>query len=513
MQKELVHESHKVQEEEIGKRIANYLEKKRAQLVQPKVSPYVPSAEFNVAFLESGHGDEAVPDNGGMNARRVPACTALETSWPNESMDKYSVVLSEPHVDSGALIFNGTKAFGRLESANYYAREILNDQTPPGTTQKSKQKQHAFSHVYYGKVNDLFWGRGKLSGGKDDGKWLTVMVHKEKQMVGDLDPDALRNRYVDQQVLDKYARHIYEVFLINSVPKYFREAELADQKRLALSKRQETRVFNEKQMQEQSLQEQAEDPVGEKEVGNGGLEGDELRRMLANLRPPGTPQAYADADDVEVDEDLSESVSQASGDSHLSEGTFCSSNHADFFYERQTAFVGVETDVFSFCSFTSLHEANKCALSVARARWKPRNASIYANSHWAENILPYLDQEERMMMEAGDEELHLVFPGFESGVSHTDHRPWGFTYSQLRVFKKELSGPVDLGIDYVLDVNDVYKATSFDRVIERVEQAEAQGVAGIAAGGQEQGPEGVELLDKQSLAQGSSDDGEYSEEE
>lgn len=512
------HKSQEAQEEEIQKRIAKYLAGQQAEHMQPKDNQYVSSATFNATFLENGHNNVEAQDgqNVDLSARKIPAYEAVKTLGRNISVDKYTVLLSEPHdVENRASQFSATKAFWQLEQANYYATMILDYQRPQNTSRKPKKTRNSFMDVIFGKVNGLLWGRGKLSSG--EGQWVTVMVHKEAQMIGDLTPGALQNLYVDEEILDKYARDVYEVILINTVPKCFQEARFTEQKTLEIRKRQEERGLERKQKREMRAKERPERPAVEMNEMPTSLEGDELRRELANLRPPGTYRADAVGEDADNEESCCDSAPQASEDDCSSEGTVCSSSATCEPYGRalRNPFADFDHQYTPLGCFTQLREANKTALSAARASWAPRNANIDAHYIWTKTILPYLAEEEKLMMEVDDEELHLIFPGFDStGGPLPDHRPWGFTHSQLRVVKRELQGPVDLGLDYVQELHDVHNVTSsFDRVIEHVEKAEAKAAAQAEAGSKEQGAEVVELPDGDPSHRESTEEGDYSEEE
>lgn len=508
VQKRFGQQSQDIQDDEFEKRFAPYLKKQKLEVLQAEESAYVPSAVFDAAFLENGCNDDEAHDGQGvdLNRRRIPAYEALATLGSNVSIDKFTVLLSKPHGGDQAPNFVATKAFGQLEPANHYALMILYDLTPPNAyLQKSQKKKQVFTDVMSGYKDGFFWGQGTLSSGENQGKRRTILVHKEEQMVGDLTPGALRNKFVDEELLKKYARVVYDAVMIKTVPKCFDEAEEEDKKKLALRKQQQKR--------EQEINKLAEGPAEQEGEVPTGLEGKELRQGLAKLKKPGSSHANENEEVADDQEHPSDTASQASGDINSSKRTLRATSPPGDSYERtpRNPYADVGHNFIFLGTFTTLREANKTVLSAAQAEWRPRNLDCGAIQFWNKKIVPYLADEDE---DVDEEALHLVFPKFDKDGPFGGHRPWGFTHSQVVVIKRDLQGPLDLAIDYVQESHEVYKATSFDRVIKKVEQKEAQAAAGVeAAGSEEHDPEVVELLDEESPDRESSDEEDVSEEE
>ncbi|KAJ4424324.1 hypothetical protein N0V82_001024 [Gnomoniopsis sp. IMI 355080] len=461
-------ESQEVQQAEFDRKFNLYMEKKKKEAMRQRGDARVSAAKFNAAFLEAGHNDEEANDHQdiGRKAREIPALEALERLGPNKSICSYIVLVSEPFSKgekNPELI--ATKRFFKLTLARKYARSILD-------------VSKAYSRVAFEMENGCYCGLGTLSSGKDKGKNIFVKVHMEAQMVGDLSPDALRNKFVDGDILAKYATG-YDVLMCSTIPKCWRETAGGEPKKPALDKRE----HKSKSHTEKTAVEDDEEPKG--------LEGDELRHALANR--PDTCQSNAP---------------EENDDGDLSDGTVRDCSPDGDSYDRiprnATAHV---VKITRLGCFTTLRHANQTAISAATVAWKPKDASYDAHSFYKDTICPEIKQYEAYV---DTEEMLLEFPDFEPGDRMPRYRSWGFVNSQIEVAKRELEGPLDVPIHYVEDLTESY----FDELDKNIKETLAQAaVAEVESAGEDEDAEDVEQSNQEVPDRQTSDEEDISEEE
>lgn len=530
VRKKLGHLSEHFQNGEIEKRFNAYLEKHHPELSQPPDDTVVRGAQFNENLLENRRSDNYVhndPDDD-LNRQMIPASEALRRFEPNTPMSMFTVFVSDPHGpddSEDALEFTINDSFDVLAKANEHARSIL---------YREAEKDYEFKTVA-----GFATGKWELSTRSHKGKWRSIKTHEVETFVSDLPPDALRNKFVDEELLDKYARDAYDVFLLKLAPQDFWEEEAKKENNSELCKRQEEKGHKRQRERKGTSNRCAAISSEGREETPTGFEGDELRRALAR-GPPGTFQTDADAENIDDDEESpSDNCSQASNDSKSSAGTACAPTRPGSSYDqtRGNAYSDLCPNAEVLATFTKLSEANKAALKAARSLWEPRGAWINSRLMWKKEVMPYITAKEKHV---DSEEVNLILPGLASAAGR-DLQSWGFTCSRIWVQKRNLQGPMNLEIDFTLTARDREQATCASREVdeaaknmdqamvevERHGETSAQAaVAGAGAGEGEgevegeggedsmgQNYEAVELSDAEMSHQQPPDESDVSEEE
>lgn len=413
-----------------------------------------------------------------LNARRVPASQALE---PTQTIVHYPVYMTEP-LDEGKNYENflkRTNSFGKLGSANFYAKRLLEGPSSP-TSKRSRNisRQVVSQSIIYS--NGLLFGSVKLG----DGRGIYVVVRKEEMLFGNLDPDALRNKWIDEDVLDLYRKR-YDIWSVKLVPKAWLDKEADDEEARAARDRTNQRAKEREKRQEERQSNKRQQKVSDKgtEVVAGdddpqGLEGAKLRAALEALSNPTSTrcssadnesdEGSADESNEDVDDDADdEAQSQASDETLRCENR--PSAHSRPYGSPYARYPNFYEDyaVRNECvaSYTDLHLANEQALDLARQVWRPRTALMDAVLHYENLLLPTLRS---AATELNDKQaLELQFPEFPG---HKDHRPWGFVWAQILVRETELRGPRELGVDFVVDISSsAYRPTVAERAALNVD--------------------------------------------
>ncbi|CAN8096624.1 unnamed protein product [Discula destructiva] len=467
---------------ELERRVNYYIENKKAK--KAKQQKLYNSNLPGVNFLENGHemiesadGQQRV-QAAGPSPRRIPAHEATGS----RPVYMYRARLSEPHDegDERIAVFNSTKVFTQLSAANQYAKLLLDDLTPPNAPRKSKQQQaYECLTIAYNK-SGLLSGTKKLLGGEASGKVVSVFVEKYRALVGDLEADGLRNQYVDKESANMYAPIRYQVSLIKTYPKVFKEAIKHEEKTRKRNERQPKQIGKSENTQAENALCEAQRPAeqlapeAEEQEEARALTGEEVRRALAK-GPPATHLGDEDGTDDGV-------ASSDSDDGNQSDGTTRSSSPAGDSYDRnpRNPYAIPEVDYRAVKSFTDRELAANFALEVAKAEWKPRVAHMDAHEHWKEVIIPYLTAQQAAI-DPEDEELILEFPAFAFRRGKLNNRIWGFVDSKVTVQKMALEGPMDLDIPYVQDVNDVHQPAIVQRAADIQAQESSQAAKLVAA--------------------------------
>lgn len=465
------HMPERIQNEEFERRFNAYLEKHHPDRSQPPDNTVHRDVQFDENFLENEHSDHEVdnhPDDD-LNRRMIPAAEALRRFEPRTRMTIFTVFVSEPH-DEGESDpkFKINKSFDKLTEASKHARSILDKSVALlGTDYESKT------------IDGFTTGRWRLPTGIHKGKWKSVKTQEEETCVVELPPDALRDKFVDEELIDKYARDAYDVFFSRTAPQDHWEAEAQGENNAALCKRQGGNSRGRERKRKGILGEQAANSADDSEETPASFEGDELRRALA-AGPTGTCQTTALQEESIADgeDPASDDTSQSSDDSESSEGTVCAPPRAGLSYNqiRGNAYSGLITKTEALGTFTTMREANKTALNAARLLWKPRTPDMNANIMYTDEVLPYIERQEEKNVHS--EGLRLVLPGLASATGR-DLRSWGFTCSEIHVQKRDLQGPVNLAIDFVLTARDRKQAAcaseKADKAADDMGQAVVEG--------------------------------------
>lgn len=469
VRKKFGHMPEQFQNGEIEKRFNAYLEKHHPELSQPPDNTVVRGAQFNENFLEDEHSDNFVhhnPDDD-LNRRMIPASEALRRFEPNTPMSIFTVFVSGPHGpddSDDALEFTINKSFHVLDKANEHARSILDRQA---------ERDYEFKTV-----GGFAIGKWELATRSYKGKWRSIKTQEEKTCVGDLPPDALRNKFVDEELIDKYARDAYDVIFLKLAPQGFWEEEVEKENNSGLCKQQEGKGHKRQRERKGTSNRCVSISSEESEETPTGFEGDELRRALAR-GPPGTCQTDADQEIIEGEgEELtSDNASQASDDSDSSAGTACAPPRPGNSYDqtRGNAYSDLCSNVEVLATFTTLSEANEAALKAAESLWEPRGARFNSRNMWTNEVLPYIKAKRQFM---DSEEMQLVLPGLASATGR-DLRSWGFTCSKIWVQKRNLQGSMNLAIDFTLTARDRMQATCASKKGD--ETAENMNQAGVEA--------------------------------
>lgn len=484
VEKELAHEPKEVRDGIFRQKFNLYLEKKMNK-GHGNQGPYRgPLPVVNPHGTDGG--DNFDGEEVDLNASKVPALSAVQTV---QSIVCYMVYMTEPLDQSinyeDAL--QRTKSFGRLDSANKYARSILEASWAPSRRYKDKSRTVQSQNIAH--LEGLIFGSLKLS----DGKTIYVMVRKETILSGNLDPDALRNRWIDEAVLDVY-RPRYDVYLHKVVPRSWQYLEDKDRREYAKrEKRRKNDAGRNKTSQSQRQSENnAEDGQAAEESEPCGLEGSSLREAL-NALPMRNSGDQHDPDIIQNRDDLdkahredgasSEILDEANDDevsSQVSHSTM--QNYGPHSTRPSDSYSSLTHDVdyahITGGSYTDLRLANLAAFSLAEAMWKPRIPDITAVTIYRDEVLPQL-QQEKDDMDLDNEKMSFSFPvhEFTDGRARVDHRPWGFTESVIMVEESKLEGPRDFEVDFEVDLSDCpYRRTTLDEAAGSAPSAGARDV-------------------------------------
>lgn len=509
VRKKFAHESDEFQESKIQERFNAYLEKKTKKDLnrRERWNRGLLTAELLEGNNEGGFNGEEVD----LCARKTPVSRALQTA---QTIVYYPVYMTKP-LEEGLDyedFLERTKAFGKLDSANVYARRLLEGPSSL-TSRRSKDKARQVQSQSITYPNGQLFGSLKLG----DGKTMYVMVRKDLILSGDLNPDVLRNKWVDDDVVELY-RARYDVFLYKFVPKSWQCKEEEDKKaRAKREQRQELdckrRDKQERKKKKKKRRKRKRQPktnvemrqAAAEEEGSMGLEGSRLRAALQALSVPGSqPQLDSvDVEDEEVEEpagsdDGSEENSDEDTDdetaSQASESTMCYSSPAPGPPPGRYTERNEDEDVVVILegSYTDRQLANEAAFRLAEAMWKPRNPDINAVNIYKEEVLPRLRQAREAMDLDSDLALYTFkVAEFTEHYASVDHRPWGFKESRVAVYETELKGPRDFAVDFVMDMSDYpYRPTTTERAAENVRLAGDQD--GDIIDLEDSGGEGVE---------------------
>lgn len=474
VRKKFGHMPEHIQNGEIEKRFNAYLEKHHPELSQPPDDTVVRGARFNENFLENSHSHHYAhhdPDDD-LNRRMIPASEALRRFEPNMPMSIFTVFVSGPHDPDNpdeAPKFKINQSFDVLAKANRHARSILDRQA---------EKDYEFKTVA-----GFATGKWKLSTGNHKGKWRSIKTQEEETCVADLTPDTLRNKFVDEELIDKYTREAYDVFFLKLAPQGFWEEEGEKENNSGLFERQGEIDHKREGKGKGSLHERAANSSEKRQKSPTGLEGDELRQALAR-GPAGTCQTDADQETIDdEDEQLpSDSCSEASNDSDSSVGTTCAPIRPGSSYDqtRGSAYSHLCPNAEVLATFTTLSEANKTALNAAKFWWKPRDAYINSHIMWENEVQPYIEAKSEFV---DSEEVKLVLPGLASATGR-DLRSWGFTLSTIWVQKRVLTGPLNLAIDFTLTPRDREQVTCASRKVDEAAENMDQSVVEVERHGE-----------------------------
>lgn len=434
---------------------------------------------LTVDFLEGNIGGSAF--NGeevDLNARRIPASQALE---PTQTIVHYPVYMTEPlgEDENYENFLKRTNSFGKLESANFYAKRLLEGPSSPTSNRSRDISRRVVSQsIMYS--NGLLFGSVRLG----DGRGIYVVVRKEEMLFGNLDPDALRNKWIDEDVLDLYRKR-YDIWSVKLVPKAWLDKEADDEEARAARDRTNERAKEREKRQEERRSNKRQHEVSDKgteavaeDHDPQGLEGAKLRAALEALSNPTSTRCFSA--DNEFDEESADESSEDTDDgvddeahSQASDETLrCEngpSSHSGAYGSPYARYPNFYEDyaVRNECvaSYTDLHLANEQALDLARQVWRPRTALMDAVLHYENLVLPALRS---TAADLNDQQaLELQFPEFPG---HKDHRPWGFVWAQILVRETELRGPRELGVDFVVDmISSAYRPTVAERAALNVD--------------------------------------------
>lgn len=469
VRKEFGHMSEHFQNEEIERRYNAYFEKHHSHLSQPSDHTVVRGVQFNEAFLENGHSDNDVqndPDDD-LNKRTIPASEALRRLEPLTRLTIFTVFVSEPHEEGEENPkFKINKSFDMLTEANKHARSILNKSLASLETDWESKCVDGFAI-----------GKWKIPAGIHKGKWRSIKTQEEETWVGDLPPDALRDKCIDEELIEKYARDAYDVFFVRLAPEDYWEAEAPDENNAGLGKQQEESGRGRQRKRRGILGEHAANFADDNGEAPASFEGDGRRQALA-AGPSGPCQSIAEQESIVDGEDpASDNATQSSDDSDSSEGTVCAPRRPGIAYNqvRGNAYSVLRPKTEVLGTFTTMLEANKAALSAARSKWKPRTPDMNANIMYTEKVLPYIESQEEHVH---SEEMKLQIPGLGSATGR-DLISWGFTCSEIFVNKRDLQGPMNLEIGFTLTARDGKQAASASkkavRAAEDMDQAMVEG--------------------------------------
>lgn len=469
----------------VEQRFEEYLQNKEKRMRSEKSRQ---RTQLDVEFLENGNdgslnGDEVDLNEGDMNKGKIPASEAIGSS---QAIAIYCVYLSKPieSADKYEDSLMRTKAFGNLDKANQYAKLLL-DGSP---SQRSKTLVRPVVSLNISYANGLLFGVKE----RGDGKSIHVLVRKEQVLRGDMDPDVLRGRWVDEEVVDVYRKR-YDVVEIKYTPEAHIEAEKkAAEETKAWEKQQKEHSGTVHGVQGREVQNQVMDQEEEGQQLRG-LEGDELRSALRALPACGAPSRieaeHAEGSVVQVqredetqheehDDLFSLSDSNSVADQHPGEKTTIPARRDD---ERLPAsdrsesdrsptpplsanpghdplnpYASVEADDIYHGSFTDLRSANERAFAVASTAWRPRGCDMQAVEHWRNVLLPGLAEERKTTdLDSETAEIKFPVPAYHGPVSR---RPWMFIFALVRVRVVHIEGPMDTEIDFVMDLEKTHTA-------------------------------------------------------
>lgn len=454
VRKKLGHLPENMQNGEIEKRFNTYIEKHHPGLSQPPADTAVRGARFDEEFLEDGHGDDYVHNDldNDLNRKMIPASEALHRFEPNTPLSIFTVFVSGPHDPDKEPQFKIDRSFDTLSKANKHARSILD--------------RHAEKDYDFKTVAGFATGRWELSTAKHKGKWRSIKTQEEETCVGDLLSDTLRDKFVDEELVDKYSRHAYDVFFLTLVPQDFWEGEAKKKNNSGLYKRQEPRDHKQELNGKGTLRNRASNRSEEKGKTPMGFEGEELRQALVK-GPAGPCQTDEGQEPIEdeVEELISDNASQAGNDSDSSARTVCAPTRPGTSYDqnRGNAYSNLCPNVEVLASFTTLREANKAAVDAAESLWRPRGAWINSLFMYNEEVVPYIEAKREFV---DSEEMKLVLPGLASATGR-DLQSWGFTISTIWVQKRVLTGPLNLAVDFTLTARDREQATCASNEVDK----------------------------------------------
>lgn len=441
---------------DVNKDHAHEPEEFRANLIEEKFNKYLENrkkAEINKQQREKDKGlptveclkdDEEIFNGEEANlamAQRIPATQVVGTS---DTIVIYVVYLSKPFEDGTGFedCLMRTKTFGRLESANFYAKQLL-EGGKPTLSQHPKKAGLRIVSLNFWYSNDLLYGQSK----RGDGKNIFCQVRKEQQVVGDMDPDILRNKWVSQELVEVYRKR-WDVFLVNVVPKAFLEQD----KRSKEEKNKQERE-RERERKESSIAANGEQEEAEVETA---LEGDALRAALANLpAPDSSPILNADKDhDNDTCSEASENSSVVSSSTERHRSPSLPFRGDPERYPGTNPWAHEEYQVMHIGSYTDRRLANEQALDVARIVWSPQVPNMDAIDFYHGRVMETIRTErEDMDMDVECADITFLVPPYQG---HKDRRPWPFVHSRVLVQETRLEGPRNLGVNFVLDCEEAY---------------------------------------------------------
>lgn len=477
--KEYARKPEEFQAQVIQERLDVYLERKKKR--ERDTRERLKKNLLTVDFLEDNEAGGFNGEEVDLDSRRIPAPQAL---GPDQTMVIYPVYFTEPMI-RGANYENflrRTKAFGILDSANLYAKRLLEGSSSPSSARATSKGKRAVAQCYR-YVNGQLCGFIELG----DGRVIYVQVEKEQQAVGNLHPSVLLNKYVDEEVLELY-RPRYDVWLITVTPRAWLDIEKSEIKaRLKRDRQQEREKKREtkRDAKRQGKRSQQADSAHEKPVAEDdeaqGLEGAGLRAALKAISAPGSgsgPQIGADDDgeDLVEDTDDDETSSQATADSNHSstsssaETVRCSSTPFGPLHSRFPNHYHDEVyKTHLLGSYTERRLANEQALVLAESWWKPRGAQIDAWLAYEAQVKHMKQQKDQADLDSELLDMSFDVPKY---YGRTDHRQFHFVMSRLVVSETKLQGPRDIGVDFAMDMDEgPYRSTVWETAIENTRLA------------------------------------------
>lgn len=429
---------------------------------------------LNEDFLEDTEAGKFNGEEVDLNARKIPASQALDKQT---IVVCYVVYMTEPitrgenHENS----WKRTKAFGNLRAASIYAKRLLEVSCSSSSAHPTAKAKQAVAQSIWHR-NGLLCGFIELN----DGKLIYVEVQKDQQLVGDLQPDVLRSKYVDEEVLELY-RPRYDIWLITVSPKAWLDEEKKDmkakEKRDRHEERREQREKKSEAKRKGKPSPQANATNNQPEAEEDQAQGLEGARLRAALNAFGT----TDAEDLDDDDEISSQATDDSVLSSASEGTVrCSSPAFGPLYSR---FPDHYNDVVHvprhLNSCTDLRQANEQALRLAKDLWRPRNTNLEAWDAYNSKIEHLEEQRDQADL---DSELLIIPFHVPSYYGRTDYVPFGFVASKIMVVETKLKGPRDIGVDFVMDLDEnPFRPTAREAAMDDAQLAgdlESMGEAG-----------------------------------
>lgn len=415
----------------------------------------------------------------------------LEAFGVDQSIAMYTVYLTKPYVEEKGCedCLIRVKAFGKLEAANNYAKQLFECRVKYWHSRLSVENtaSNELIQSWAGGMDKPLRGQAKLG----DGRNLFVMVQQESQLVGSLDVGMQQTIRVSKELAAIYAPR-YDICCAKTYPKAWDIVSTKDQPVAET----ELECGTAREGQRHSLSEDTAPSANENEDWRG-LEGADLQAKLAALPPYQVPSqedvAQIDDHNESRGESLEDYINEDRNDESQDGVPPIGANGAD----RDDA--DNEDDASSTCtiatrspspnrnlpadyeatfahrykflgSFTTLNGANQQAYECAKEIFKPQYPWMDAQFRYERCVQDHKNERETKDLHTEYVQLDYAGPDYHGP---DERRPHDFVKASIWVERTQLQGPRETGCDFVTDLRDDFTGVEISAEAARRKAGEA----------------------------------------